>query len=441
MNNYKSLFRFIFFAIIFANLAITVLIWWQGSNSLLVNQSGWFIALGRLFGLLAQLTILMQLILIGRIGFVERLFGHDTMNRFHRLIGYSIMGFFLPHPILLVLGYSKINEVSLITQYFNFVLNWEDVILASFGLFIYAIIIAISLPAFRRKLRYESWYFTHLLIYVAILLSFNHQTNFADISFGGALKYWYALNFLIFGIFLLYRWMRPLFNFYQQRFSVEKIVKETKDVTSVYITGKNLQKFKYEAGQFAHLTFLQKGLWFTHPFSFSTATNPNHIRFSIKASGDFTKKVDQLKTGTKVIIDGPLGAFTSNQAKTNKLLLIAGGIGITPIRSIIEEQTKNNKNIILLYANKTQQDIAFKQELENFSINKVVNVLSEETSLPGSEFELGRIDEEKIKRLVPDYKERDAYICGPEPMMKAIVSSLISLGVPKKQIHFERFGY
>ena len=441
MNNYKSLFRFIFFAIIFANLAVTVLIWWQGSNSLLVNQSGWFIALGRLFGLLAQLTILMQLILIGRIGFVERLFGHDTMNRFHRLIGYSIMGFFLPHPILLVLGYSKINEVSLITQYFNFVLNWEDVILASFGLFIYAIIIAISLPAFRRKLRYESWYFTHLLIYVAILLSFNHQTNFADISFGGALKYWYALNFLIFGIFLLYRWMRPLFNFYQQRFSVEKIVKETKDVTSVYITGKNLQKFKYEAGQFAHLTFLQKGLWFTHPFSFSTATNPNHIRFSIKASGDFTKKVDQLKTGTKVIIDGPLGAFTSNQAKTNKLLLIAGGIGITPIRSIIEEQTKNNKDIILLYANKTQQDIAFKQELENFSINKVVNVLSEETNLPGSEFELGRIDEEKIKRIVPDYKERDAYICGPEPMMKAIVSSLISLGVPKKQIHFERFGY
>lgn len=441
MNNYKNLFRFIFFTIIFANLAITILIWWQGSNSLLVNQSGWFIALGRLFGLLAQLTILMQLVLIGRIGFVERLFGHDTMNRFHRLIGYSIMGFFLPHPILLVLGYSKINEVSLITQYFNFVLNWEDVILASFGLFIYAIIIAISLPAFRRKLRYESWYFTHLLIYVAILLSFNHQTNFADISFGGALKYWYALNFLIFGIFILYRWIRPLFNFYQLRFSVEKIVKETKDVTSVYITGKNLEKFKYEAGQFAHLTFLQKGLWFTHPFSFSTATNSNYIRFSIKASGDFTKKVDQLKTGTKVIIDGPLGAFTANQAKTNKLLLIAGGIGITPIRSIIEEQTKNNKNIILLYANKTQQDIAFKQELENFSINKVVNVLSEETNLPGSEFELGRIDEEKIKRLVPDYKERDAYICGPEPMMKAIVSSLISLGVPKKQIHFERFGY
>lgn len=441
MERYKNLFRLIFFAIILANLAITVSIWWQGSSSLLVDQSGWFIALGRLFGLLAQLTILMQLVLIGRIGFVERLFGHDTMNRFHRLIGYSIMGFFLPHPILLVLGYSKINEVSLITQYFNFVLNWEDVILASFGLFIYAIIIAISLPVFRRKLRYESWYFTHLLIYVAILLSFNHQTNFADISFGGALKYWYALNFLIFGIFLLYRWMRPLFNFYQQRFSVEKIVKETKDVTSVYITGKNLQKFKYEAGQFAHLTFLQKDLWFTHPFSFSTATNPSHIRFSIKASGDFTKKVDQLKTGTKVIIDGPLGAFTSNQAKTNKLLLIAGGIGITPIRSIIEEQTKNNKDIILLYANKTQQDIAFKQELENFSINKVVNVLSEETSLPGSEFELGRIDEEKIKRLVPDYKERDAYICGPEPMMKAIVSSLISLGVPKKQIHFERFGY
>lgn len=441
MQRYKNLFRLIFFAIILANLAITVSIWWQGSSSLLIDPSGWFIALGRLFGLLAQLTILMQLILIGRIGFVERLFGHDTMNRFHRLIGYSIMGFFLPHPIFLVLGYSKINEVSLITQYFNFVLNWEDVILAGFGLFIYAIIIAISLPAIRSKLRYESWYFTHLLVYVAILLSFNHQTNFADISFGGALKYWYVLNFLIFGLFLLYRWVRPLFNSYQQKFSIQKIVKETNDVTSVYISGKNLENFKYEAGQFAHLTFLQKGLWFTHPFSFSTATNSNFIRFSIKASGDFTKKVDQLKIGTKVIIDGPLGAFTANQSKTNKLLLISGGIGITPIRSLIEEQTKNNKDIILLYANKTQKDIAFKQELANFSINKIVNILSEETNLPGSEFEFGRIDEEKIKRLVPDFKERDSYICGPEPMMKAMVSTLIKLGVPKKQIHFERFGY
>jgi predicted ferric reductase len=435
--------KVILFAVFATNIVVILAIWWSGSSVFILSGAteSVVIALGRLFGLFAMLSILTQLVLIGRISWIEQEFGHDKMNRIHRLLGYSVAFFFLFHPLFLIWGYGARNEVSFWRQFTSFLTDWEHVLLAFISFLIFAGIITISLPAVRRKLKYEHWYFTHLLIYVAIGLSFAHQIETADVSQGPALYYWVFLNILVGLVYVAYRFGRPLYRFRKHRFTIEKVVPETHDVSSVYISGRNMDSFKFKAGQFANYTFLQKGMWYTHPFSFSSDWNGKNIRISVKNVGDFTSQIPTLTPGTKVIIDGPLGVFTEKKAVKDKYLFIAGGIGITPFRSLIESLSKKEKDIVLLYGNKTPEDIVFENELKNFPHKSHV-VLSHVTSdNVENKFEVGRIDEEKINKFVPDVRDREIYICGPVPMMNSVLSILEKLGIPSGQIHYERFGY
>ena len=440
------------------NLVAIILVWWFHSGGLITSgrQSEILISFGRITGLLGEFFILIELILIGRIVCLEQLFGFDQMNKIHRWIGYGILTFFIGHPLLTVFGYAERNGVGSIAQFLTFI-NIGEYLRGLIGFILFFVVIFLSYPIIKKKLRYETWYFAHLLMYLAIGLVIGHQT-FADVvtiplepalhgftlggdvSAGLALYYWFVLNYGIFGIALAYRWIKPIYLLYRHRFYIERVEKETSDVYSVYITGKDMEKYHFQAGQYANLTFFQKGMWFTHPFSISCAPNGKYLRFSIKSLGDFTSEISKLTIGTKVLIDGPMGLFTESQAVTNKFLLIAGGIGVTPIRALIETLSQKEKDIVLLYTTKSETDIAFKTELEELSA-KHHFIISQVVEDGVTIYEKGRIDKEMIVRLVPDYLERDAYVCGPTPMMKAVVTHLKELDVPKSQIHFEKFSY
>jgi len=434
--------KFLIYLVLFLNLGAIIYLWLNGTSHYLLTAgtlNGQMIAFGRLAGLMAEFFILLQLVLIGRVTFIEQVFGHDRLNRIHRWVGYSIVLLFFTHPLLLTFGYSQISEISFMAQFYNFLTTWEDVFKALLALLLFCGIITMSVVIVKKRLRYETWYFTHLLMYLAIVLAFDHQTSSGDMASGLALHYWIILNFAVFGLILLCRWLAPFYRFFLHRFYVEKVVMEAPDIFSVYLKGKNLGQYKFHPGQFANLTFLQKGMWFTHPFSFSSAPNGNFLRFSIKTSGDFTDKIGQIKPNTKVIIDGPLGIFTLNSAKKNKFLFLAGGIGITPLLALAEQLNEQKADVILLYGCKTEKDTAFKQELSALNLKQYI-ILSQESPLV-EDFLSGRITGEKIKKLVPDFLEREVYLCGPEAMMKAVLADLKTLGFPKQQIHFEKFDY
>ncbi len=173
----------------------------------------------------------------------------------------------------------------------------------------------------------------------------------------------------------------------QHKFIVERVEKEG-PATSVYITGRNMQSFTIKAGQFMIFRFLQKGFWWqAHPFSISEAPNGNRIRLTAKGLGDFTNEMPKLLPGTRVIIDGPHGVFTEDLITKDKQLFIAGGIGITPIFSMLESMKERSKNAILLYANKTRAETVFASELDVLSKKygfKLVHILRNET-VPGYE--------------------------------------------------------
>jgi predicted ferric reductase len=303
-------------------------------------------------------------------------------------------------------------------------------------------VVGTSIYLVSSKLKYEWWYGIHLVTYIAITLAFFHQvTSGSDLLANRIfLYYWYALYIFVFGNLLLFRFLRQGYLFMKYRFIVDRVVPEADNAFSVYITGREISRFSIKPGQFLIARFLDnKRWWQAHPFSLSFVPKDNCLRLTVKNVGDFTAEVSQIKKGTPVLIDGPLGTFTMEQSTNDKFLFIAGGVGITPIRALIEEIGSHGKNMILLYSNKTT-DIIFKQELDSLSEEygfALHYIVTEDPSFNG---ETGRVDAEKIQRLVPDVLSRDVYLCGPAPMMGALVHILRGLGLKKSELHYEKFS-
>jgi predicted ferric reductase len=437
----------IFFA---AQVLITVVFWFSYHvNHLMGNQltgaaAGQFLAYGRLSGLLAVLGILFQLILIGRIKWVERVFGFDRLTHLHHITGFSILVLIVIHPILITFGHSMQAEVGYFDQLKDFFINWEDVLAAAIGLFLIIPAIVLSVLVLRKMVKYEIWYYVHLTFYISLALMFGHQLSVGTDFISNKIfaDYWYALYSFTFANLIYYRIVRPIVFFMRHRFRIACLVSETGDVTSVYIEGRNMELFPVEAGQFMIVRFWTKGFrWEAHPFSMSCLPNGNHLRLSIKGVGDFTKRISELKPGTPVFIDGAHGIFTSLHSRSSKILLIAGGIGITPIRALAEEMSATGRDVVLIYANRNRSAIVFEKELNELAGKsegrlKIVHVLSEDAEWIG---EKGRLDKEKVSKLVPDLSSREVFLCGPPMMMKFVRNSLSELNVPKSRIHFEKF--
>jgi predicted ferric reductase len=414
-------------------------------NQLTGAAVGQLLAYGRLAGLLAVLGILFQLILIGRVKWVEKVFGFDRLTRLHHITGFSILILLVAHPILITSGHSIQAGVSYFAQLRDFFFNWEDVFAAAIGLLFIFVALFFSVIVLKKMIKYEVWYYVHLAFYISLALMFGHQLSVGTDFISNKIfaDYWYALYAFTFANLIYYRIIRPIIFFMRHRFRIARLVSETGDVSSVYIEGRNMELFPVEAGQFMIVRFLTKGFcWEAHPFSMSCLPNGKNLRISIKGVGDFTKHISDLKPGVSVFIDGPHGSFTSKSCKSSKVLMIAGGIGITPIRSLIEEMLLAGRDVVLIYSNRNSDSIVFQKELEDLANSasghlKVIHVISDEPEWSG---EKGRLDKEKISRLVPDFIEREVFLCGPPPMMKSVRLTLSSIGVPNNQIHYECFS-
>ena len=429
--------KFLYF-LFFLSLGVTVLMWYSTSFGLLFGaKDEMFLYLGRIAGLLFQFFLLMQFVLIGRITWIEKLFGHDELNALHRKNGFSLLVVLICHPFFLVLSYAALTERSLTQQILSFLGN-DDVFQAILAVFILLGTICLSMPFIRKKLKYEVWYLSHLTLYLAAFFAFEHQFIGGDFAKSWAVYFWYALNYTVFTLVAYYRFVRPIWNSLRQSFVVEKVVQENESTYSVYITGRNMKEFHFLPGQFAHFFFFGKGFWFAHPFSFSSTENGKNLRITVKNLGDYTSRISSLKAGTRVVIDGPLGRFVEVNPEQKKYLLIAGGIGITPIFALFQDFEAKQKDIAFLYSNKTKDELIFEKEIENLKGKKIL-FLSNVENTQG--FEEGRITKEKIQALVPDFQEREVYICGPTSMMKAIAAGLQELGLSKSQIHYEKFSY
>jgi predicted ferric reductase len=438
-----------FLAVFPVGVLLALFFWYRDSvkspaGSLFSDPAGIYLAFGRLAGIVGALGVMWQLLLVSRAKWLEPLFGLDRLTRYHHVFGLAIPLALLVHPPLVVIYHAMQNGLGFLSQYLA-VLRWEDVLPAAFGELLIILAVFLSLPFSRRRLGYEQWHTAHMGAYLGLSLAISHQLGLGG-DVNAAQPYfartWYALLAFTGANVFWYRLLRPLWLYKKHGFIVDRTVMESADVMSVYIKGRYLAAFGGEPGQFALLRFWAPGFRFqAHPFSFSKAPDGKELRFSVKKSGDFTARLHaELKPGTTVILDGPYGVLTAGRMRTDKALLVAGGIGITPLRAIAEKLRAAGKDSVLLFSNRSQKDMVFAAELaalEKPETFRVVHVLTEDKDWAG---EKGRVDAAMLERLVPDLAERDAFLCGPPPMMEALRAALLGLGAAKARIHYERFS-
>jgi predicted ferric reductase len=435
--------RYFFYLFLLLNLGVILTFWWQGSGSFFaLGHATVLIALGRLAGLLAAFFVLLQFSLIGRNVWVERTFGFDRLAHFHRYTGFCAIFFVILHPLLIIRGYSLLNGVGFIAQELDFITNYEDVLESTVAALLFTGVVFMSLYIVRKRLRYEAWYITHLTVYVAIALAWGHQlANGGDFLENPLFRaYWYGIYALVFLSLLIFRFLRPAWLYSRHSFKVSRIVRETADAVSVYVKGERLEELNIKPGQFlTYRPLTKKWILQNHPFSVSMLPKNGELRFTAKRVGDFTAELPAMPAGTPLYIDGPFGVFRPERPENRKFLFIGGGIGITPIRTILES-LPDSADSVLLYANRKEDDIVFREELDALAQTKKISIHHVLSDSPLFAGEKGRIDLDRIRRLAPDFAEREIFLCGPPLMIKSLRAELISAGIPREKIRFERFS-
>jgi predicted ferric reductase len=298
--------------------------------------------------------------------------------------------------------------------------------------------------AARKRVSYETWYTIHLYVYLAIALGFLHQL-FVGIDFVTdpvARLYWIGLYVAAVGTLLVFRFGQPMSISWRHRMHVANVVQEGPGVVSIYLTGRDLDRLPVRAGQWFRLRFLTRTGWYrAHPFSISAAPNGMYLRFTVKDLGDYTSQLQRVRLGTSVFVEGPYGIFTGATRTKARVLLVAGGIGITPLRALLEELPAAPGTLTLVYRATRPDDLVFRQELDQLAELRGATVHYLVGRRGSNELPYDPLEPKALRRLVPDIAERDVYVCGPAGMMDRVLSGLNRLRVPESQIHYERFAF
>ncbi|GGM11838.1 oxidoreductase [Streptomyces fumigatiscleroticus] len=418
------------YAVLAANAAVVAVFFVQAgfaSNALIV--------LGRLLGLYGALLMAFQLLLVARLPWFDRRIGMDRLTDWHRWTGFGLLWTLVGHVVFITFGYARSSSMGPVDQLVDLAETVEGVLRAVVALVLILVVGAVSARWARRRLAYETWHFIHLYTYVAVVLAFTHQvavgTTFTSSSVATA--YWYALWGLALGSVCAGRLVLPLWRNRRHRLRVSAVVPESDNVVSVYVTGRDLDRLPARAGQFFLWRFLTKDRWWqANPFSLSAAPDGRTLRLTAKAAGPGSAGLRHLRIGTRVFAEGPYGAFTTLHRTRPESVLVAGGVGVTPIRALLEDL---DGHAVVIYRVGTDRDAVLYEELSDLARAKGAE-LHLVTGPPVPD----RLAPAELARLVPDIADRDVFLCGPPPMMNAVLGSLRELGVPRRQIHFERFS-
>jgi predicted ferric reductase len=418
-----------------------ILLWMQDTNYV-SGLGDWLTNAGRLTGLMAGYVIIVLLALMARVPALERGLGADRLVRWHAMGGRYTVSLAVAHTLLIIWGYAVSAHTGVIHETKSLVLTYPDVLMATVGVFLLLGVGIASARAARRKLSYETWHFIHLYTYLAVALAFSHQfATGADFRYNASARWlWSALYISFAALLIWYRLITPIRALFRHQFRVVEVRRENPDVVTVYITGHHLDELKTEAGQFFRWRFLTRDLWWAaNPYSLSAAPTPNLLRVTVKVAGSHSAALLAVKPGTRILAEGPYGAFTASRRKRRKVLLLAGGVGITPLRALFETLPGDPGDITMIYRANVSEDLVLREELDTIARNRGATVhYLLGPPRPGAKDHLSA---QRLTKLVPDVNERDVFLCGPEPMMAAAQTGLRAAGVSRRHIHLESFTF
>ncbi|MEW2416504.1 ferredoxin reductase family protein [Streptomyces sp. NPDC046866] len=392
-----------------------------------------------LTGLLAGYGILVMLFLMARVPAVEHGVGADRLARWHAFGGRWVLLLCGAHGLFALVVYALRTGTDVLTATAA-LFGYPALAAAFIGAALLAAAGLCSVRAVRRRVSHETWRGVHLLTYLGAALGFAHQIAGPDVCTTGFTTWFWALLHTAVGVLLAwYRGIVPVRQALRHGLRVATVEQEGPGVVSVTIEGGRLRELRAEPGQFFRWRFLAGGLWHTAlPFSLSAPARDDRLRITVKALGGHTRRIRGLRPGTRVLATGPFGALTQRRRTRPKVLLIAGGIGITPMRALFESLPAAPGDLTLLYRAGEADQLVLRDELESIAADRRAAL----------HYLVGRSDAaydplapQALRRLVPDLSDHDVYLCGPPGMAEATTASLIRAGVPAARIHTECFTY
>ena len=398
------------------------------------------VTVSRLLALTGTYFAVVGIFLVARIPWVERGVGHDRLVTWHRKLGpWSLYAIGL-HVLLITVGFAGQDGVPLYKEMWSFLTTYEWMWAALAGFVLMVLAGVTSYKKARAKMSYETWWMVHVLTYGAVAASFMHQIANGQMFVGHPLNraYWIGLYVAMAASIIYWRFGVPLVRSLKVNLRVEKIVVEGPGVVSVIMRGRNLDSLGAQGGMFFGWRFLARGhALMSHPYSLSAAPTNDRLRITVKDLGDHSRSLALLKVGTRVFVEGPYGAFTAGRHTQPHVVLVGGGVGITPVRALMDE-LKGGVQLDVIFRASREEDLVLKNEMDQIANESGGSIRVHYLVGPRKNHPMSA---ESLKKLVPQFADSDIYMCGPEPLVSAVRRAAGELGVPKNRLHDEAFAF
>jgi predicted ferric reductase len=412
-----------------------------------LSDGSFALATGQITGLWAADLLLLQVLLMARVPIVERAFGQDRLARWHRWVGFSSFWLMVVHIVLVTIGYGSL--VRFVQTFWELTVDYPGMLLAVAGSTLLVLVVVTSLRAARRRLRYESWHLLHLYAYLGVGLALPHQlwTGQDFLASPAATVYWWTLYAVSAGAVVAYRIGLPAWRNWRHRLVVSHVAAEGPGLTSIYLSGRELDRLPVRAGQFFQWRFLDGPGWSrAHPYSLSATPHGGLLRITVKDLGDGSGRVAGLRPGTKVLVEGPYGKLTSETYAGGPVTMLACGIGVTPLLSLLGELPYGPGQATLIYRARNEAEVAFRPELEWFAARRGVRVVyllgrraQRESWLPAQYAD--HADAAALREIAPYVARSDVYVCGPQAWAEAARAAAQGAGTPAERVHTELFSW
>lgn len=404
------------------------------------GRAGFWWDFSMAIGFAAAVTLGLQFVLTARFRRLSAPFGIDIVYYFHRYMAVFAFLLLLGHWLLLRLVYPESLGAAD---------PREAPLHLSAGraaLLCFALLVLSSIWRKQLRIAYEPWRVMHVLLSVAgLALAVVHLQGVGNYShLAGQALFWQIFLVLWIMLIIYVRVIKPA-RMLRRPYRVDRVRRETGSACTLVLQPQGHDGLRFAPGQFAWLTLRASPFAFReHPFSIaSSATTSGQLEFTIKALGDFTGTLPNIRAGELAYLDGPYGAFSIDRVDADAFVLIAGGVGIAPIASMLRTMAErgDRRAVLLVYANRHRDGIILREELESLRARldlRIVHVLQEPQSLPGAE--AGLISRELLARVLPQQRKAlQCFVCGPTPMLRVAEQALHALGVPMREVHSEIF--
>ncbi|WP_203754507.1 ferredoxin reductase family protein [Cellulomonas chitinilytica] len=395
------------------------------------------VAVAHVSGMLAGYGAVVLVALMSRWPVIEQAVGVDELARWHARGGRLVMALIAVHACAAVAVWTRVRGIDARSAVVE-VVRMPGLAAAVLAVGLLVAVAVTSARRARRRIRYETWHGIHLVSYLAVAAAFVHQLAGPDMAGHRVVQVgWSLLYTAVFALVVQYRVLVPVRAAMRHRLRVAAVVAEGAGTVSITVAGDGLDELRAQPGQYFRWRFLTPDTWRSaHPFSLSAPPLQDSFRLTVSARGDGTHALQSVRPGTRVVAEGPYGILTERRRTRRDVVLIAGGIGIAPMRALFETLSiPPGGDVLLLYRTADAGRAPLGDELDGLA--RRAGARLHYLTRPGG----GELTAASLLGRVPDLVNRDVFVCGPPEMTRALLADLTRAGLPRAQLHAEGYQH